>query len=276
MKLSLYTLLAKDYTLEEAVKYAADAGFDAVDIRQAEDGAHLPNGAPPSDGNRCRQLVADYGLHISGLTTYYRLGCTDFAETAANLNGIESSMDLAIAMGAKYFRISGPAYDAEAGYERQRQLTREQAVTIGEMAKARDLIVTVEQHGGALTASAGQILDLFRGLIHDNFGVVYDPGNCLREGYERPSVQIDMLRDAMKAVHVKNAMTHSGTAVDEMLPVEQIRLDKGILNWPDIIAAIEATGYDGYYMLEDFSAFETIPEKFKWNVEYLRQIASRR
>jgi len=53
MKLSLYTLLAREVSLEEAVKLAAEAGFDAVDIRQAEDGAHLPNGAPASEGERC-------------------------------------------------------------------------------------------------------------------------------------------------------------------------------------------------------------------------------
>ncbi len=272
MKLSLYTLLAREVSLEEAVKLAAEAGFDAVDIRQAEDGAHLPNGAPASEGERCKALVADHGLHISGLTTYYRLGYTDESERAADMAGIGSSMALAVAMGAKYFRISGPTWDPVTGYAKQREMTREQAAEIAQMAAEHGLCVTVEQHGGALTASAGQILDLFRGLESDSFGVVYDPGNCLREGYERPSVQVDMLRPLMKAVHVKNAMTESGEAVNEMIPVQQIRLDRGILNWPEIVKAINATGYDGYFMLEDFSEFNSLAEKFKWNVDYLRAI----
>jgi sugar phosphate isomerase/epimerase len=76
----------------------------------------------------------------------------------------------------------------------------------------------------------------------------------------------------MKAVHVKNAMTESGEAVNEMIPVQQIRLDRGILNWPEIVKAITATGYDGYFMLEDFSEFNSLAEKFKWNVDYLRAI----
>lgn len=272
VKLSLYTLLAREVSLEEAVKLAADAGFDAVDIRQAEDGVHLPNGAPPSEGERCKALVADYGLHISGLTTYYRLGYTDEAERDADMAGIASSMDLAVAMGAKYFRISGPTWDPATGYERQREMTRHQAAHIEQMAAERGICVTVEQHGGALTASAGQILDLFRGLDSDNFGVVYDPGNCLREGYERPSVQVDMLWPMMRAVHVKNGMTESGEAASEMIPVQQIRLDQGILNWPEIIRAIIATGYDGYFTLEDFAEFDSLVEKFRWNVEYLRAI----
>lgn len=270
--LSLYTLLAKDEPLEQAVKLAADAGFDAVDIRQAEDGQHLPNGAPPAEGERVKALVADHGLHISGLTTYYRLGHTDAVERDKHLDGIKSSMDLGVAMGAKYFRISGPTWDPEVCYELQRKMTRDQAVQIGQLAAERGLVVSVEQHGGALTASAGQILDLFRDITNANFGIVYDPGNCLREGYERPLVQVDMLAPMIKAVHVKNAMSKAAEPPQEMIPVDQIRLDLGILDWPSIIEAIVCGGYEGYFTLEDFSTFDSLAEKFRWNVEYLRQI----
>jgi sugar phosphate isomerase/epimerase len=272
--LSLYTLLAKEEPLEDAIKLAADAGFDAVDIRQAEDGKHLPNGAPTSEGERVKQLVADHGLHISGLTTYYRIGHTDAGERDAEMAGIENSMDLAVAMGAKYFRISGPIWDAAIGYELQRKMTRDQAVTITEMAAERDVAVTVEQHGGALTASAGQIVDLFRDVTGPNFGIVYDPGNCLREGYERPLVQVDMLQPMIKAVHVKNAMSKTDEPPQEMIPVDQIRLDKGILDWPAIITAIVTGGYEGYFTLEDFSTFDSLAEKFSWAVDYLRAIES--
>jgi len=273
VKLSLYTLLASEVSLAEAVKLAADAGFDAVDIRQHEGGAHLPNGAPPSEGERVKALVADSGLHISGLTTYYRVGFTAAAERDEHMAGIASSMDLAAAMGARYFRISGPTYDPVTGYARQREMTREQAAEIAQMAAEHGLVVTVEQHGGALTASAGQILDLFRGVTNDHLGIVYDPGNCLREGYERPSVQVDMLRDMIKAVHVKNAMTKSDEPPQEMIPVDQIRLDRGILDWPAIVRAVIDTGYAGYFTLEDFSQFGSLAEKFKWNVDYLRSLA---
>ncbi len=272
MKLSIHTARATGEGLEGAVKLAAAAGLDAVDIVQAEDGVHLPNDAPPEAGERCRTLVAEYGLRISGLTTFHRLGHTDPAERDAQMAGIASSMELAAAMGAEYFLISGPAWDPQIGYESQRQITRDQAVQVAQMAADRDLIVTVEQHGAGLTASAGQILDLFRGLTTDNFGVVFDPGNCLREGYERPLVQVDMLGEMIKAVHVKNMMTRSAEPPQEYIPYEPIRLDRGILDWPAIVEAINATGYSGYFTVEDFSEFDSLAEKFKWNVDYLRSL----
>jgi len=42
VKLSIHTARATGEGLEGAVKLAAAAGFDAVDIVQAEDGVHLP------------------------------------------------------------------------------------------------------------------------------------------------------------------------------------------------------------------------------------------
>ncbi|MFP3904385.1 MAG: sugar phosphate isomerase/epimerase family protein [Armatimonadota bacterium] len=274
MQLSLYTLLAKNEPLADSIELAANAGFDAVDVRQHEDGNHLPEDAPPERGEEVKQMVADAGLHISGLTTYYRCGITDPAQAEQNMAGIRRSMELARAMEAPYFRISGPKWDAETGYAKQREITREQLGEISELAAEHDIVVTVEQHGGALTASAGQILDLFRGVANENLGVVYDPGNCLKEGYERPLVQVDMLGELIRAVHVKNGMTRSADPVQELLPVDQVRLDQGILDWPAIFEALKAIDYSGYITLEDFFEFSSLAEKFAWNVEYIRPLIS--
>ena len=81
-----------------------------------------------------------------------------------------------------------------------------------------------------------------------------------------------MLAPMIKAVHVKNAMSKAADPPQEMIPVDQVRLDLGILNWPAIIEAIVCGGYEGYFTLEDFSTFDSLAEKFRWNVEYLRQI----
>lgn len=274
VQLSLYTLLAKAEPLSNAIALAAEAGFDAVDVRQHEDGNHLPEDVPPERGEQVKVMVADAGLHISGLTTYYRCGITDADEAEANMEGIERSMKVAEAMEAQYFRISGPKWDPETGYEAQREITRDQLGKISELAAEYDVVVTVEQHGNALTASAGQIVDIFRGVANEHLGVVYDPGNCLKEGYERPAVQVDMVGEMIRAVHVKNGMTKSADPGQELLPVNQVRLDQGILDWAAIIEALKGIDYAGYITLEDFSDFDSLAEKFKWDVQYLRPLVS--
>ena len=176
-------------------------------------------------------------------------------------------------LGARFIRVSGPEIDYTLGYEATRELFRQQAVEASSMAQGHGLTITMEQHGGRLSASAGQILDLLRGVANDNLGVVYDPGNCMREGFERPLVQVEMLRHVMKAVHVKNAMTMSADAASHMIPAENTRLDEWLLDWREIIAAIRATGYDNYLTLEDFYNFDSVAEKLAWDVEYLRGLA---
>ena len=265
MQLSLYTLLTHGLAIEETIRLAAEAKFDAVDIRQHQDGSHLALDVSDDDTKRIAGLVAAAGLHVSGLTTYHVLGAP-----VSELPGLKASMHTAQLLGARFIRVSGPEIDYTLGYEAVRKVFRQQAAEASAMARDHGLVVTMEQHGGRLSASAGQMLDLLRGVADGNIGVVYDPGNCVREGFERPLVQVEMLRHIMRAVHVKNAMPMGADAASHMIPAENTRLDEGLLNWREIVAAIKSTGYDDYLTLEDFYGFDSVAEKLEWDVEYLR------
>lgn len=41
MKISLYTLLGKEYKLNEIINLALKIGFHAIDVRLCEDGVHI-------------------------------------------------------------------------------------------------------------------------------------------------------------------------------------------------------------------------------------------
>ena len=265
MQLALYTLLTHDFSIDDSVRLAAAAKFDAIDIRQHQDGSHLAMDVTDDEARRVAGLVTDAGLHVSGLTTYHVLGAAT-SEVAA----LRTSMHTAQLLGARFIRVSGPEIDYALGYETVRGLFRSQAAEAAVMARDHGLTITMEQHGGRLSASAGQMLDLLRGIANGNLGVVYDPGNCVREGFERPLVQVEMLRHVMRAVHVKNAMPMAADAAAHTIPAENTRLDEGLLDWREIITAIKATGYDDYLTLEDFYGFETVAEKLEWDVAYLR------
>jgi sugar phosphate isomerase/epimerase len=274
LQISLYTLLASKVSLEEAVDLAAGAGFDAVDIRQREDGIHLMPDIPDAEAEKVRKRVADAGLHVSGLTTYWEIGLVDESRAAGELSKLERSMQTACALGAGFVRVSGPDLDRDAGYEATRAAFRDQWRRVGDMAEEMGLVVTVEQHGGRLTASAGQCLDLMRGLEREGLGIVFDPGNAVSEGFERPWVQVHMLGDWIKAVHVKNRMTAEGEpGINDRLPGDNCRIDEGVLNWPVIAQELAAIGYCGYLTCEDFAEFDSLEDKFRWDADYLRSLA---
>jgi sugar phosphate isomerase/epimerase len=95
------------------------------------------------------------------------------------------------------------------------------------------------------------------------------------EGFERPEVQIDMLRDYIRAVHVKNATPQPVTAPAITIPAQLVRLDQGLLDWAAIIVELETQGYSGYLTLEDLGkVFNTVPEMLAWDLEYLRGLVT--
>jgi len=276
LKISLYTLLANTVSLEEAVQLAAGAGFDAVDIRMREDGIHITPDISDEEAVRVRGIVEDAGLHVSGLTTYWEAGRVEREEAIAQLDGIERALHTASLLGAGFLRISSGDYDRRYDYEVCRAAFRDQIARVAQMGAAHGIVVTPEQHGGRYIASAGQCLDMLRGLEHPNLGVVFDPGNAVSEGFERPWVQVRMLGGWIRNVHVKNRMTAAGEALaHERLPGGNVRVDEGVLNWQAIADELVAIGYDGYLTAEDFAEFDSLEEKFAWNADFLRALASK-
>lgn len=278
VQISMYTLVTRDFSLAESLEMAARAGFPAVDLRQgrsAEDAIHLSISITDAEAEAVRSQVEAVGLHTSGLTTYYHLGRTDPAEGQAEVDGLRRGFALAQILGARFVRCSGPRLDMGAGYEAAREAFRRQVDTLAADAEAAGVVLTVEQHGGTYFASAGQILDMYRGVGNDYTGIVYDPGNCFSEGYERPRVQVEMLAGLIKAVHVKNYMTVAGEGAQETLPCEARRLDQGLLDWADIVDRLRAAGFDGYLTLEDFwGGFGSVQEKLDWDAAYLSNLVA--
>jgi len=275
-QISMYTLIGKDLSLEDCIKLTADSGFDAIDIRMRDDGVHIMPDISDQEAEDVRKMVEDAGLHVSGLTTYWEAGKVDRTEARAELDGIARSLEVAKILGAGFMRISSGDYSREYDYEIHRAAFRDQIMRVAAMGAALDIIVTPEQHGGRYISSAGQCLDMLRGLEHPNLGIVFDPGNAVSEGFERPWVQVRMLGSWIKNVHVKNRMCAEGEAGNHArLPGGNVRIPDGVLDWDEIADELVGVGYDGYLTCEDFANFDSLEEKFKWNADFLRGLASK-
>ena len=276
MELSLYTLLTNKFTLVESLKLAQAAGFDAVDLRQGRDDkdpVHLSRAITDPEVAEVRREVEAIGLQVSGLTTYYRLGMTHPPDAAAELRGLRRAFTIAHNLGARYLRCSGAPIGENVTYESARAAFRRQVEEVAPVAEEHRIVLTLEQHPGYFFASAGQILDMLRGLEHPYLGIVYDPGNTLWEGFERPAVQIDMLGNLIRAVHVKNAMPRPSEGPAETLPADPTRLDQGLLDWPALVAQLENQADAAYLTLEDFfDGFGSVERKLAWDVAYLRSL----
>ena len=250
MKLSVYTLIFSDKSIEEAAQTIAELGYDGIEIRIHTDGIHIPIDYDLEYVKKIKKYVEDLGLEVPSLASYVKLGVTE-DEWSTNKKMAVKVAEVATLLNAPYFRVQAAGYSPERGYEGIRKAFRNQAIDLSRELKRRGMqvIPILEQHGGGcIASSAGIIIDLVRGLEPDIIGVLYDPGNAVWEGWEPPRVQVDILKHYIRHVHVKN-YDHDPNNPRKYIPAP---LDKGIVDWREVVLLLKNIGFKGYLSLEDF------------------------
>ena len=251
MRAAVYSLIFREYKLEEFFKIVQEIGYGAVEIRVHEDGVHISPFANPNDMKVIKKMAEDYGLHICCLAGYARLGRPG-NKGEAELKKAISVGRLADVADAPVFRIKITGYDPSIGYERTRELFRGQAKMLIETLRRENIeaVPAVEQHGGGdLAHSTGILKDMLRGFEPERIGVIFDPGNAAgREGWLPIELQIDMIKEYIKHVHVKNY----DWSKEEPGKVVPSPLNRGIVDWEKVINELRKIGYKGYLSLEDF------------------------
>ncbi|RLE62639.1 MAG: hypothetical protein DRN53_03630 [Thermoprotei archaeon] len=269
MKLSVYTLIFSERSLEESAQVIAELGYDGIEIRIHTDGVHIPIDYQPEYVRKIKKYIEDLGLEVSALASYVKLGVVE-EEWVVNRKMALKVAEVAEILEAPYFRVQAAGYSSERGYEGIRKAFRKQAIDLAKELKKRALqaMPILEQHGGGcIASSAGIIIDLIRGLEPTIIGVLYDPGNAVWEGWEPPRVQVDILKEYIKHVHVKN-YEHDPNNPRKYVPAP---LDSGILDWREVVLLLKGIGFRGYLSIEDF---RRIPpeEKAKEAIKFLKPL----
>lgn len=273
MKIGVFTVSMPDYEPLDALAKLAELGYDGVEWRVTGDEGDRSN---PSfwSGNRtsmtARQLIAradelkarsaELGLEMPSLGTY--IDCRTPAE-------VELSMQAAVALGARALRVSPGGYDkAQGSYGELCAESRGYFEKVAELAARYGVRATVETHMGQLCPSIHKAVEFLKGLDPQHVGIMWDPGNQVCEGSEVPEMAIDIAGDYLAEVHVKN-MCHfrdeEGAWKARSCPVPD-----GVADWPRIVAALKAAGYEGWLFFEDFSDAEPLDERLANNIKWLR------
>ncbi|MEU5727142.1 TIM barrel protein [Micromonospora sp. NPDC047738] len=169
-----------------AIRWAAEAGFDAVDVTAYYIPGYsnttmptLPDGEIKAFARQIRDLTKELGIEISG--TGYQ---NDFANPSADRRALDVErgkywIDVAAEMDAPVIRVfSGPVPTDinRLGWE---TVTRERVVPalrqLAEYGAAKGVQIGLQNHGD-MTATAGQTIQLLKWVDHDNIGIVNDTG----------------------------------------------------------------------------------------------------
>ena len=259
MKLAVFTVMLPDLRPEEAVKELKHAGYNGVEWRVTRVPDSLKSEAPSfwghnlctfspteEDAKQAKTLSEQAGLAIPNIGSYIGMG---------ELDKVKETIRFAKVLGSPHFRVGFGEY-AGNYYE---QFTDAKAFLTDVIALAKEAMLKplVEIHHRTIIPSAALTHRLVSHFSADEVGVIHDAGNMVHEGFEDYRLGLELLKDYIAEVHIKNAaynVQDKGVWRTRWAP-----LDTGVVDFEALFTALKAIDYDGWFAIEDFS--QTYPSK---------------
>jgi sugar phosphate isomerase/epimerase len=280
MKYALFTVSSPTVTLEELAPQLQALGYDGWELRVVDEPPN-PKGMEFWHGNkstvpastfggevaRIKALSEKHSLQLPNLGTYVRSN-DDWAD-------IERAVANAVAIGAPSLRINVPQYSSDQPFMPIWNQAREDFKRIEQVAAQNNVRALIEVHMGTICPSASAARMFVDGMDPKHIGVIHDAGNMVYEGFENYRLGLEMLGDYLALVHVKNATaypfkTRPDTTVEwrfKFWPMHQ-----GVADIRALIVALLDIGYDGWISFEDFSTQQKLPDRMKFNIEFVKRL----
>ena len=231
---------------------AKDVGFDAIEVAVAEQG-EITLDSPEADVRKVADTARQVGIEISSLATglfwSYPLTSDDEATRAkakqivsrslqiAGWLGVDAILVVPGAVGVDFARDLGVVpYDVV--YDRALGALKDLAPE----AEQRKVYIGVENVWNKFLLSPLEMRDFVDAVGSDYVQVYFDVGNVIATGY--PEHWIPILGPRIKRVHIKDYRRSVG-GLDGF-----VDLLEGDVNWPAVMDAFKAIGYDGYVTAE--------------------------
>lgn len=247
MKISLSSFLYFNYTLEEAIRRTAAAGFTGIDVWGGRPHAYR-NDLSERELATLRQLLEDEGLQVASMIPaqfrYPTSLCSPIRVIQRDsIRYIQDSINTAAGLGAPMVSVC-PGHTLY-GQSREDGLARlkESLWEIAQFAARLGIQVAIEpadRYETDLLNTCRETLDLIRETGIDNLGVLLDNGHAQVVG-ESAVEAIEMLGDRLYHVHVDD---NNGERDQHLVPGD------GTFTFPPLIEALRSAGYSGFLCAE--------------------------
>jgi sugar phosphate isomerase/epimerase len=289
MKIGFVSAILPEYTLEEVLGFAAEAGFSSVELmcwppgkaeRRYAGVTHFDaSDLTPAAIKTVQDLSASTGVAISGLGYYPNPLSPDAAESDLAVAHLHKLIDASAALGigvVNSFVGRNPELSVEANWPRFIEVWRplvqhadDRGVRIG-IENCPMLFGQDEWPGGKNLATSPAIWrKMFADIPSKGFGLNFDPSHLIWQqmDYLAPLAEF---RNRLVHIHAKDARIDRA-ALDANGVLSYPKLwhtpklpGLGDVRWGPFLGALAEAGYDGHVAIEvEDRAFEGSVEKRK-------------
>ena len=275
MKVGVFTVMLPDLTPEEAAHDLAAAGYDGVEWRVTTVPEEKRREPPSFWGNnrctlsptqaeaeRARALAEAAGLAIPGLGTYLDVG---------DLEATENALHFAQTAGAPQIRVGVGRFETGSNYHELFADARAFLAAVEPLARRYGVKALIEIHHGTICPSAALAHRLVSPFDPEVIGVIHDAGNMVYEGFEDYRLGLELLGPYLAHVHLKNA-AYAQPAGGGVWTPRWAPLEDGVVDFPRLLGALQTVGYDGWLVVEDFSAARPSHEALRHNLNFVRRL----
>lgn len=279
IKLSVFTVATPDLTPHQLAETAKQLGITGIEWRYQDIPPGAQNEKPYFWGNnRCsiptgwtdqqldefRDAAASNGVESIAVVPY--LKCGDVA-------GTRRVLEAAQRLGASFIRVGVHSYDRSRPFPELFDEQRKYLQQAEKLCLQFGIKGLIELHHVTIAPSASAAYRLLEGFDPAALGAMLDPGNMVNEGFENWRMGMEQLGPYLAHVHMKNAawrVEDSGGA--HRWKCDWTQIDKGIVDWAQVVADLKAVGYEGYIGVEDFSGTWETKEMLSRFVTYMNTI----
>jgi len=240
MKTSVFSTSLTALGLRDAIRVAAEVGYDAIELGCFA--PHLTLETAEERGDEVAAWLKEAALPVSALSLAVAYTADDDAVWRANVDETCGLIRLCEKFGTRLIKTMpgqpGSAQATEAHWDRFRRAMD----IIAPVAEAEGVRLAIETHLGHLSDSIETAARCIESGNPEVLGVNLDFCN-VRTCHEDPLDAIDRFRGRTYLTHVKDSLftTESG---------EYVPMGQGKMDYPPILERLRAAGYDGYLSIE--------------------------
>jgi len=281
MKFSATSVMLPHLDLPQTCGLLSDLGYDGIELRvrrlpperAQEDpspwGRHLTDLSPDNivaRANEVKSCLAGHGLGVAAFAS---------ACDASDLDHVKLLVEGALAVESPCIRLGCRRYDGTVNYHEVYSEAVEHYRGALEITSAASVKVVVEMHGGTIHPSASLAHRIVSHFDPAHIGVVYDPQNMVKDGFETIQLAVEVLGPYLAHAHVGGHRPEPGerdASGTLQWAWSGCPMREGLYDYPEMFRHLRESGYDGYISVEDFRGDCSPEERLEDAITYLRSL----